>query len=508
MWLNGWDLSGRAQSRWLIVGDEGATFGNYVLEERLAVGGMAEVFRARRLGVAGFSRPVCIKRILRHLCDDPAFVEMFVDEASIGAQLRHSNIVAIEDFGEVSGQYYLAMELVQGVDVSRLIAALVADGHALPWEIAAYILRAVLAALDYAHRKKAPDGDALAVVHRDVSPHNVLVSYAGEVKLTDFGIARASTRKHQTTQQVVKGKLAYMAPEQARGLALDGRADLFAAGVSAYEWLANERPFRGNNESELVQRLLRGERAPIRSRREDIPEALAAVIEGLLEPTLSARIQSAAEALSLLDPLVTTSSARALSTIVSRYFADQSPSSPRLSDVAVKLVPSPRPRSAAPPASISVPPARLSSRPAGAPSHAPQAPTQLSAPQLSLDAPSADIALDRTLEVSPVAGKELTPTDRAAGDGTVVSHVIETHPLQTQTAAVPARTVAQPLAGVSPQDATRTMVAAGRDHDLDSKIADQSVSVRTTQPSLWVVILVLSVVIVATVLLTLAFARR
>jgi serine/threonine-protein kinase len=191
---------------------EGDQFGSYLLDERIAAGGMAEVFRARRIGAAGFARQVCIKRVLPALCADPAFVEMFVDEARTGAQLRHGNIVAIDDFGEVGGQYFLCMELVSGVDLARLLRALARDGRACPTDVAVVVATAMLRALDYAHRKVARDGSPLGIVHRDVSPHNVLVSYAGEVKLSDFGIAKAASRTHQTAGRVVKGKLSYMAP--------------------------------------------------------------------------------------------------------------------------------------------------------------------------------------------------------------------------------------------------------------------------------------------------------
>jgi serine/threonine-protein kinase len=370
-------------------------FGSYALEERLAIGGMAEVFRARRIGAAGFSRMVVIKRILPAFCQDRPFVEMFIDEANTGAQLRHSNIVAIDDFGEVDGQYFLAMEFVQGVDATRLLSALMADHRALPWEVGAFMLREVLAALDYAHRKKAPDGGPLNVVHRDVSPHNVLLSYSGEVKLTDFGIARARTRIHQTSAHVVKGKLAYMAPEQARALALDGRADLFAAGVSAFEWLANQRPFTGKNEPEVVSNLLRGRRPRLKELRPDVPDALESVIDGLLEPDRDRRIESASTALGLLDPLVSPAGGRLLASIVGHYFA--SPMSVvRAGPVAFSsqsLPPSPMMSagiSAAAPAPVALPPA---------------APAAFAAPRLSARAP-AQSALPSTIETQVTAAPQ------------------------------------------------------------------------------------------------------
>src|SRR5206468_742166 len=143
--------------------------GNYLLEERIAVGGMAEVFRARRLGAAGFSRQVCIKRILPALCVDDAFIAMFIDEARTGAQLRHGNIVAIDDFGEINGQYYLCMELVSGVDLARLVRQLTRSGKGCPTEVCTLIAADVLKALDYAHRKVGENGKPLGIVHRDVS---------------------------------------------------------------------------------------------------------------------------------------------------------------------------------------------------------------------------------------------------------------------------------------------------------------------------------------------------
>ncbi|MEI8256022.1 MAG: serine/threonine-protein kinase, partial [Deltaproteobacteria bacterium] len=259
------------------------TFGSYEIEQWLATGGMAEIFRARRVGVAGFARRVCIKRILPNLLDQRDFIEMFIDEARIGAQLRHGNIVAIDDFGEVEGRYFLCMEYVAGADLALIMNAVADGGRLLPFDVAAYVATEVLKALDYAHRKLGADGHPLEVVHRDVSPQNVLVSYSGEVKLTDFGIARAASRLHQTVGDVVKGKLSYMAPEQARGGLLDGRVDLFALGVVFFEMLAGRRPFVRAREAELIDALLRGKRPRIEELRPDVPPVLARVVDRLLE---------------------------------------------------------------------------------------------------------------------------------------------------------------------------------------------------------------------------------
>lgn len=465
-------------------------FGNYVLEERLAIGGMAEVFRARRVGAAGFTRTVCIKRILPTFCQDKPFVEMFIDEANTGAQLRHSNIVAIDDFGEVDGRYFLTMEFIQGVDASRLLQALVADRRSLPWEVGAFILREVLSGLDYAHRKKAPDGGPLHVVHRDVSPHNVLLSTAGEVKLTDFGIARARTRIHQTSAHVVKGKLAYMAPEQARAQSLDGRADLFAAGVSAFEWLANQRPFTGKNEPEIVSNLLKGKRERLKALRPDIPDALEAVIDGLLEIDRNRRIESASAALTLLDPMVSPSSGRLLAAIVAHYFYPHALSSAghtgaRFSPASLPpapivsaavsngpLVPV-APVEAAPPAPAqSPPPPRLSANPPvisqGDPAQERFVETRLAAPSVApAQQPSGASSAPQPSQPSypsiqegssvSLAAAELAPRDGS----TAVSDVLEATPEKTDSRpmleAQSSRTIHAHELPVRPQDAvTRT----------------------------------------------------
>lgn len=300
---------------------QGDRFGPYLLEERIAVGGMAEIFRARRLGAAGFARQVCIKRILPAFCADPAFVEMFIDEARTGAQLRHGNIVAIDDFGEIHGQYYLCMELISGTDLSRLIHRLARDHRGCPLQVAVFIGIEVLKALDYAHNKKGPDGTPLGIVHRDVSPHNVLLSYAGEVKLGDFGIARAASRLHHTVGNVIKGKIAYMSPEQARGERIDARTDLFALGVVLFETLTGRRPFTGPDEVAIVTALLRGERPRLRTLRPDVPEAVESVLNRLLEIDRTRRYQSAGEALAELAATTNIGSAsRLLAAMVGYYF--------------------------------------------------------------------------------------------------------------------------------------------------------------------------------------------
>jgi serine/threonine-protein kinase len=511
--------------------DSAQRFGNYVLEERLAIGGMAEVFRARRVGAAGFSRTVCIKRILPTFCQDKPFVEMFIDEANTGAQLRHSNIVAIDDFGEVDGRYFLAMEFVQGVDASKLLSALNADRRSLPWEVGAFMLREVLSALDYAHRKKAPDGGPLNVVHRDVSPHNVLLSTAGEVKLTDFGIARARTRIHQTSAHVVKGKLAYMAPEQARAQPLDGRADLFSAGVSAYEWLANQRPFTGKNEPEIVSNLLKGRREKLTALRPDVPDALESVIDGLLEVDRNRRIESASAALALLDPLVSPSAGRLLAAIVAHYFFPHVvtsvgrvgpafspanlPPSPVLGQATPVAPVAPAPSPSSPPAprlSLNAP-ARGENVVATQIS-TPAQPSQPSYPSLS---EGSDVAVS-----APIDAASLSPRDGS----TAVSDVLEASPERTESRPIvleSSKTIGVEEASVRPQDlVTRTSmgpvveppasiesvapvtVAADREDAATIRVKEKRVAVQ--RPLL--VIVIGAAVLIATIALALLRSGR
>ena len=221
---------------------DGVPFGNYRLQRRLARGGMAEVFLARLIGVEGFERRVAIKRILPHLSESDEFRAMFLDEARLAAQLTHPNIVHIYDFGKADDYYFIAMEYVDGVDIGRLIRR--AKERPVPFEVAARIFADVCAGLHFAHNASDPMGRKLDVVHRDVTPQNVLVSWDGVVKLVDFGIAKAAFAAGRTRPGVVKGKYAYMSPEQVEGRSLDGRSDLFAAGICLYELVTGVPLFR------------------------------------------------------------------------------------------------------------------------------------------------------------------------------------------------------------------------------------------------------------------------
>ncbi len=204
---------------------EPVRFGKYLLLERLSIGGMAEVFLAKTFGIEGFAKLVAIKRILPAMADDADFVQMFIDEAKIAGQLSHPNICQIYELGRIDGAYFIAMDYVRGKDALQLISRFRRLRCRMPLAMAAFIAARACEALDHAHRRADAQGRPLNIIHRDVSPQNILVSYAGEVKLIDFGIAKAVSRSAHTQAGVLKGKFGYMSPEQVRGEPLDRRSD-------------------------------------------------------------------------------------------------------------------------------------------------------------------------------------------------------------------------------------------------------------------------------------------
>ena len=230
-------------------------FGKYLLLERVNVGGMAEVFKAKAFGVEGFERILAIKRILPNMADDDEFINMFVDEARIAVQLSHANVVQIYELGKYENQYYIAMEYVAGKDLRSVLDHVRAKKELLPLPASAFIVSKICEGLDYAHRKADPTGRPLNVIHRDVSPQNILVSYEGAVKITDFGIAKAEDRASKTQAGVLKGKFGYMSPEQVRGLEIDHRSDIFAVGILMYEMITGKRLFLGESDFSTLEKV-------------------------------------------------------------------------------------------------------------------------------------------------------------------------------------------------------------------------------------------------------------
>src|SRR5205823_3570216 len=222
---------------------DGIKFGQYVLVEKIATGGMAEVWKARMRGVEGFQKIVAIKKILPHLSDNQDFIEMFIDEAKLAAQLNHNNIIHIYDLGKIQSSYYIAMEYIDGYDLKTILKLAADRDNPLNVELALFIAAKIAAALDYAHRKRDFEDRDLGLVHRDVSPQNVLISQDGDIKLCDFGIAKAASKASHTQAGALKGKLQYMSPEQAWGRAIDKRSDIFALATVLFELLTGRKLF-------------------------------------------------------------------------------------------------------------------------------------------------------------------------------------------------------------------------------------------------------------------------
>jgi serine/threonine protein kinase len=230
-------------------------FGRYRFVDRLAVGGMAEVFVAVAHGDEGFEKPVVIKRLLPQLAAYPRFIQMFLDEARIMLSLQHGNIVQILDMGKMEGLPFLTLEYVDGKDLRTVIQLLAAGRQSMPHGLAAQIACEVCRGLDYAHRKTDDEGQPLHIVHRDVNPANIFLSHEGEVKVGDFGLAKARDNLDHSEAGIIKGKLSYLAPEQAAGQPFDHRSDIFALGTTLYEITCGRRPFEGANDVEVVMQI-------------------------------------------------------------------------------------------------------------------------------------------------------------------------------------------------------------------------------------------------------------
>ncbi|RKI72763.1 serine/threonine protein kinase [Corallococcus sp. AB049A] len=257
--------------------------GKYQLVRKLATGGMAEVFLAKAAGPRGFEKTLVLKRILPHLAEDEAFVEMFLGEAQLAARLDHPNVVQIFDFGEVDGSYFLAMEYIDGPTLRRLIKRSTELKQPLSPAVCAKMVASAAEGLAFAHELTDPEtGAPLGLVHRDISPENVLVSRQGAVKVVDFGIAKVAGQSHRTATGVVKGKIAYMPPEQLQAKAMDGRVDVYALGIVLYELLTGKRPFDATTDVSMMQAILFEPFVPALKRRPDLPEAMQRILERAL----------------------------------------------------------------------------------------------------------------------------------------------------------------------------------------------------------------------------------
>ncbi len=253
--------------------------GKYQLIRKLAAGGMAEVYLAKAAGPHGFEKTLVVKCILPHLAQEPAFVRMFLSEAMLAARLNHPHIVQIYDFGEVEGAYFLAMEYIDGPSLRTLIKRASARGLPLPPTVCARLVSQACEGLAFAHDFADPEThQPLGLIHRDISPDNLLLTRQGSVKVVDFGIAKAAGQSHKTESGVIKGKLAYMPPEQLRGRGLDRRADVYALGVVLYELLTSHKPYRPTEDAALMHAILFEPPTPAVHHRPDLPVALQRIL--------------------------------------------------------------------------------------------------------------------------------------------------------------------------------------------------------------------------------------
>jgi serine/threonine protein kinase len=302
-------------------------FGKYFLLERINVGGMAEVFKAKATGVEGFERLVAVKRILPSIAEDEEFITMFVDEAKIAVQLTHANIAQIFDLGRVEGSFFIALEYVHGKDLRAIFNRTRQRGELLPVPLSCYAIMKLCEGLDYAHNKVDSNNELLNLVHRDVSPQNILVSYEGEVKIIDFGIAKAAGKAGRTQAGILKGKFGYMSPEQVLGLDIDRRSDVFGVGICLYELLTGERLFVAESDFATLEKVRAVDVMPPSTYNRRIPEELEQIVMRALARDRDQRYQTAIQLHDELQSFMHTSgnmfSRKDLSGYMHRVFAEE-----------------------------------------------------------------------------------------------------------------------------------------------------------------------------------------
>lgn len=279
-------------------------FGRYRLERWLAQGGMANIFLATYTGPLGFEREVVLKVILPQYAHHGSFITMFLDEARLAARLNHPNIVQVHDLGEARGYHYIAMEYVDGTNLSRAMRMGRKQDRGFSTGLIHLIIGELLEALQYAHSRRDAEGRSLGLVHRDVTPQNVLISYDGQVKLTDFGVAKASINLHQTQSGTIKGKYTYMAPEQLRGKNVDGRADIFSVGVILHEMLTGKPLFKRGDPYEIMKAIMEEPVARPSEINKRSPAELDGVVLRMLARDPARRYPSPLAALEALDRVV------------------------------------------------------------------------------------------------------------------------------------------------------------------------------------------------------------
>lgn len=301
-------------------------FGKYLILDKIATGGMAELYRAKITSVEGFEKLVAIKKILPTLTQDKNLVNMFIDEAKLAAMLSHQNIVQIYDLGSLEGAYFIAMEYIHGKDLRVIGHKAKNRDRPLPLEYAIYITCRICSGLDYSHNLRDFQGNPLKLIHSDISPQNILVTYEGEIKIVDFGIAKAAKKTSDTEEGLIRGKVAYMSPEQATGKTIDHRSDIFSSGILLYEMVTGKRMFDGSD-LKILNRVRQADFQPPEKIIPNLPPKLTEVLHGALTRSLSRRYKSCAAMLADLEQCLSffpvRPSAEGLSLYMKDLFAEE-----------------------------------------------------------------------------------------------------------------------------------------------------------------------------------------
>jgi serine/threonine-protein kinase len=293
--------------------------GRYEVISHLATGGMAQIYLARQTGLGSFERHVVLKTILRERATDQRFVTMFLDEAKLAATLNHQNVAQVYEVDHADGAYFMAMEYVHGENTRAILETTIRRGWTIPLELAVMIISGAAAGLHHAHERRGKNGQPLQIVHRDVSPANIMVGYDGSVKVLDFGIAKAEERATKTIGGTIKGKYGYMSPEQCKGRPIDRRSDIFALGIVLYELATLRRAFKGNDDFETMKRIVAGDLVLPSTLVAGFPRELEAIILTALANDPGARFQSAQELIEALDAFTVRAKLTGSNTAMGRF---------------------------------------------------------------------------------------------------------------------------------------------------------------------------------------------
>jgi serine/threonine protein kinase len=293
--------------------------GRYEVITHLATGGMAQIFLARQTGLGSFERHVVLKTILRERASDQRFVTMFLDEAKLAATLNHQNVAQVYEVDQADGAYFMAMEYVHGENARAILETTLRRGWTIPLELAVMIISGAAAGLHHAHERRGKNGQPLNIVHRDVSPANIMVGYDGSVKVLDFGIAKAEERATKTVGGTIKGKYGYMSPEQCKGKPIDRRSDIFALGICLYELTTLRRAFKGNDDFETMKRIVSGDVILPSVAVPGFPRELEAILLTAMASDPNARFQSAQELIEALDAFAVRAKLTGSNTAMGRF---------------------------------------------------------------------------------------------------------------------------------------------------------------------------------------------